>query len=229
MFRQTQSYGKKILWEDGITRGVGVTANNSEENVFADAVICSVPAPLALNLIPRVDKKITTYLKSVEYGASPLVAFGLEKRVMNDLVGIAIPQKEGLQSSVFFELTNKYAENAPPGSGLMVSWPSGEYGRELMNYSEEDIAAITAGEVRACLPEFPEKPLFSKTYKRNHAVPQYRPGQVSESEKFFASESIPGLFFAGDYLSPAMGIEGAVITGQRAAQSVMKYLSKKKS
>ena len=198
---------------------------DSEENVFADAVICSVPAPLALNLIPRVDKTITTYLESVEYGASPVIAFGLEKRVMDDLVGIAVPQKEGLQSSVFFELTNKYAGNAPDGGGLMVSWPSGEYGRELMNCSEKDIAAMAAREAHACLPRFPEKPLFTRTYKRNYAIPQYRPGQVSESEKFLGNESIPGLFFAGDYLSPAMGIEGAVITGQRAAQSVMKYLS----
>ena len=216
---------EKVTLARGKVREVRLRHNGRSTNLPVDAVICAVPAPAIPEMIPELRERSLAYIRKVRFASSPVVVFGLENRVLKDLVGVAIPEKEGLKSAVLFEVTNKYEGLAPPGHGLMVAWAATDVAVEWSRWDEEKIIRLFRNEVSSFLPTFNEKVLFCKCYKREYAIPRYWPNQVLASQDFLKSTEGSGLFFAGDYLSPAMGIEGAIITGRRAAEGVVDYLA----
>ncbi|MEM7355761.1 MAG: NAD(P)/FAD-dependent oxidoreductase, partial [Acidobacteriota bacterium] len=122
----------------------------------------------------------------------------------------------------FFDISKSF----PGPRGLLVGWVNGTGAKALESTSEEQIAQLTIDRLRQLFPdrasgfEAARTVHWAKTYARG-AYAHYAPGQLRQFAPQIAQPVGP-IHFAGEHTElDAPGMEGALVSGVRAAREVL--------
>jgi oxygen-dependent protoporphyrinogen oxidase len=211
----------EALLVDGHERVTGV--RTSAGDLEASAVISAVPSPVLQGLYSGWTSEQEAFLSGFRYSGLPLVLLEADMPEPPPIWGIVLDRRAGHRVSFVTYPHGKYPGASAPR--YLQAWPMGSFGAELLARTDEEIADAVTRELRdvTCLQVAALKPAAVIRYP--YAFPQYRVGLFAKALRFQASEGRPrGLYLAGDYTEGGL-IEGAVRSGERAAERVIDALA----
>jgi monoamine oxidase len=210
---------KKIVLKDN--RVIGV--DTPDGFIKADHVICAVDAEIARRITPDLPDTIRRTLEKCTYSSSFDCQFVVKKKldVPKNLVAIMIPQDDNTILSTIF--VSALDENTT----LVVPFTRGGVHNELSRLSQSDLAKRVIENVKHYIPDFPDEPDYTKIFKYDRAVNLEAPGQFEAVQDLLNHhmDDVKGLYLAGEYLFLVACTEGALLTGQQAAEKVAGILT----
>ncbi|MGB8653363.1 MAG: protoporphyrinogen oxidase [Candidatus Acidiferrales bacterium] len=203
-------------YEIGIER-----AGGSNETILSAKIVIATPAYTAGRLIAATDPRLASSLEGIAYAPVAVVSAGYYDRQMIEPMrgfGVLMPRSEGLRTLGTVWNSSLFQGRAPAGMFLMTSFVGGATDLEIVERSEEEIAAIVVADNQR-VAGITGPPAAKKVWRYPRALPQYNLGHGYNVEAIRAGErQLPGLFFTGNYLDgPAIG--KCVESGARAAEA----------
>jgi len=211
---------KRVVIEGGAVKGV----ETAEGFMDADAVICSVTATRALELMPDLPEGMRRSLEKVTYSACCHVMFGLEKRLLPEgWYAVGLPRLAGTSMAGFTDNSIKSPHYAPPGGGMVHCFTFGRHAFELNAMSDAEVFKRLKGEIRRFIPSMPEEPYISEIYRWDEAVCLSPPGMLREICRLKRDHyrDVKGLFLAGEYLNMP-SVDGSLRSGIDAAEAALR-------
>ncbi|MGH9692322.1 MAG: protoporphyrinogen oxidase [Candidatus Acidiferrales bacterium] len=196
------------------------------ETFVAQAVVFATPAYTASSLVQPVSAALARMLSGIPYAGVAVVAAGYyAPQIAFPLrgFGVLLPRSEGLRTLGTVWNSALFPGRAPEGTFAITSFIGGATAPEIMEKSEEEIAAIVQNDVARIL-EITGPPMASAVWKHPKALPQYNlgHGHMVQSIRDAKSEH-PGIFFCGNYLEgPSLG--KCIENGFNAAAAVQSFL-----
>ena len=180
----------------------------------ARAIICAVPWYALAEVFPEQPAALSAVLDAAAHtDASPIVTVNLWfDRVVTDQMFIGLP---GRTMQWVFDKRTVFGEQASHLS-LVSSGAASVVGR-----SNHELIDLAVDEVRDALPATRSAVMTRGVVVREkRATFSVAPGQPPRPS---IETSVPGLFLAGDWIDTGLPatIEGAVVSGHRAASAVM--------
>lgn len=202
-----------------------VSASGAEEHFTADSVVLAAPAYVAGHLIEPLSATLASMLSGIAYAPVAVVAAGYSAhQVISPLrgFGVLIPRSEQLRTLGTVWNSSLFAGRAPQGMFTMTSFAGGATDPGIVDLAEEEIAGIVQEETARIL-NIGGPPVASQVWRHPRALPQYNLGHAHTVESIRAAAGeIPGLFFAGNYLSgPSLG--KCVEQGFQSAEAAANY------
>lgn len=207
----------KQLLCDARGRVCGVQTSQGE--IEGSAVISAVPSPAVLPLYPGWNAIQLEFLRKFTYAKMPLVLF--EGRVRDEISywGGVFDRRANDRISFITFPHMKHAGGC--AARYLLAWPMGSLGEELIDVPDEKVIDAVSQELRRTSPADAEGIESSSVFRHQHTYPQYHVGMFERLLRFKSREGSPaGLYFAGDYTEGGL-IEGAALSGYKAAQRVM--------
>ncbi|MBM4372874.1 MAG: FAD-dependent oxidoreductase, partial [Deltaproteobacteria bacterium] len=132
--------------------------------------------------------------------------------------GALIPRQEGLRLLGTLFPSQLFDARAPHGRHLFTSYFGGALDPEASKLPDGALAELVRREHRVVFGFDPGELDTVMVVRYEHAIPQLLPGHLEkvESARAAATAALPGLIFAGNWLS-GVGIENAVESGFAAA------------
>ena len=205
-----------------------------EDAVFRSrAVVCAVPAPVAVRLADWLPSDLQSFLVSVSYSSTAVLTY----RVRADADGY--PQGAYLfPASSVPDLTSvnplyQYVDIPKSGTNvrqdrLLNVYLSDQGARDYAELSDTDLGQLVLKRLAETLeqPEWARDAELAHLQRWQQAIPRFNVGHISSAQRFSAQQpsSVPGLAFAGDYIGGPY-IDGAIRSGVQAAQRVLEMRS----
>jgi oxygen-dependent protoporphyrinogen oxidase len=204
---------------------IRVASAGGEESISAQAVVLAAPAYAAAHLVNGFSSPLAHTLSGIAYAPVAVVAAAYYDRQIGrptEGFGFLVPRKEKLQTLGTVWNSSLFPGRAPDGITSMTSFVGGATAPEIVEKSEEEIAAIVQAE-NARVLQITGPPVACTVWRYAKALPQYNLGHGHIVKAIRDGErAIPGLFFAGNYLEgPSLG--KCVETGTQAAEAVREY------
>ena len=168
-----------------------------------DAVVISIPAFVASELIESRDENLARLLNEINYPQVAVVVTGFKaEKIRKELdgFGFLIPSKEKrpILGTLFHSAV--FTERAPEGFQLLMTFVGGvRSGDKLEGKSDEELKTLVVEQLREILgvsgePDF----VHIKRWKR--AIPQYRVGyeKITEAVADFERRH-PGIYFCSNF------------------------------
>jgi oxygen-dependent protoporphyrinogen oxidase len=169
---------------------------------ICDAVIVTVPAPLAPGLYPDCPRPVKDLLGRVAYAPSIVVALALDRpwpghSYLNNL----LRREFQVVATVVLD-HHKGPGRCPPDKGLVTAVLSAPAARKLLEAPEETIVQAVLSEIERLWPGFSSRVLFARVYCWPCGAVQLGPGAVAERRRLTEElDRLPGpVYFAGDGL-----------------------------
>lgn len=216
---------RRVIVRDGMATGVITDAGQ----IDADAVICAVPAPKVLELVPDLPSGIRHALGRVTYSSGIRVVVGLDHRPLPAGWSVALYPED--DTPALLDRTVNLPACAPPGKSTLDLWVGSERAEELMPLDDEEIKRQLLRDARrnpppgSALPAADEV-LFSRVYRWHEAVCMCRPGMFTAivNMRHQLNREIRNLFLAGDYMRSPI-VNGAMASGIDAAGEAAEVLA----
>ena len=204
---------------------VRVGTSGADETLAAACVVLATPAYVAGNLLERVSPRLASLLLGIAYAPVAVVAAGYAAHQIYSPpsgFGVLIPRSEKLRTLGTVWNSSLFAGRAPQGMFTMTSFAGGATDPEIVDLAEEEIAGIVQEETGRVL-DIGGPPVASRVWRHPKALPQYNLGHAHTVQSIRAAAGeIPGLFFAGNYLSgPSLG--KCVEQGFQSAEAAADY------
>lgn len=216
---------KRVIIEDGSATGV-VT---DDGRIEADAVICAVPAPKAVDIIPDLPPMIREALGAVRYSRGVRVVVGLDHRPLPPGWSAVLYPEDDTPS--LLDRSTYLPRCAPPGKSMLDLWVGEDRAEDLFPLDDEEITRQLLADARRRSPPESTIPqedevLFSRVYRWNEAVCKGQPGmfQAILEMRGQLNKHVANLFFAGDYMRSPI-VNGAVASGISAADEAATLLA----
>jgi len=210
---------KKIVIEN--KKVVGVETN--EGFIEADQVICATDAVLARKLIPDLPDTMRKPLETCKYSSTYSYIFPIEKKVTPEhFLSVMIPGSENSILTTIFDAAG-VMDSAPPGAGLMHCFTAGWHDTELGKLSGKERRRRVIDEAQKFFPDFPDEPLMTEMIRYDRAINLEAPGQFPAIHELLKNHmrDVKGLYLSGEYLFLIACTEGALATGEKAANMVI--------
>jgi protoporphyrinogen oxidase len=206
---------------DGHERVAGVRTSAGE--IEASAVISAVPSPALRGLYSAWTSEQRTFFEGFAYSEMPLVLLEVDMREPAGYWGLVLDRRAGQRISFVTYPHGKYPGACEPR--FLQVWPMGDFGKELLELSDEEIAEAVLQELDGSAAFDATAMKLAEVVRYPHTFPQYRVGAFRKVLRFKAREGRPsGLFLAGDYTEGGL-IEGAARSGFNAAERVAAALA----
>jgi oxygen-dependent protoporphyrinogen oxidase len=205
---------------------VCVEYGGRNEMLEATAVVVATPAYTAAHIAAPISSPLVHMLSGVAYAPVAVVACGYYERQIAaalDGFGFLVPRSEKVRTLGTVWNSSLFPGRAPARSVAITSFIGGATDPNIMDRSEDEIAAIVQDE-NARILQISGVPVASAVWKYPKALPQYNLGHGHVVEAIRDGERAnPGLFFCGNYLEgPALG--KCVETANQTAQAIHRYL-----
>jgi len=194
--------------------------------LFADAIICTLPAYRAAPLFEAHSEPLARALASIGYASAAVVNLAYRESDFPHLprcFGFVVPAIERRRIIAGSFTSLKFEGRAPAGTVLMRAFIGGAMQAELMALEDGAMLEVAREEFRALLG-VTAAPLWSWISRWPDSMPQYAVGhhaRISAIER--AAAALPRLELAGAALR-GVGIPDCVQSGERAAQAIFAEL-----
>ncbi|MFL5381986.1 MAG: FAD-dependent oxidoreductase [Longimicrobiaceae bacterium] len=184
------------------------------------AVVVAVPAPAARALAGAAWPAAGEWLAGVEVRPSITVGIVLDRPVGARWFGLSYARGESRALAAVCSQEAKLPGNLPPGRGALLALPLPHAGPRLMDASAEQAMDAILPDLRKPFPRIEGMVRTVRVYRWEHAWTVFRTGMLHHLARFPMIQKHPRIALAGDYLV-APNVEGAVISGLRAAERVL--------
>ena len=192
----------------------------------ANAVVIATPAIDAARLISPIDPLSSRILEGIEYSPMAVVYTGFKRDSVRhplDGIGCMIPSKEG--GSILGTLWSStiFSERAPEGMVALTNYLGGKRQPEMVDKTDEELMHLTMTDLKRIVG-INSPPAFVHIVRHKQALPQYSIGHQDIIKTLEGlQDRIPGLFFAGNYLS-GISVRDCISHGTRLASRIAKKL-----
>lgn len=223
----------EVEWRTGV-QAVGVDrARNGRfqlglsdgGTVTADAVIMTVPAFRAGELLRPLAPGLAAALGTIAYSSSAVVSLGFPDDASRPLdgSGAVVPRGEGVRLSACTFSSSKFEGRAPAGHRLVRAFYGGARDEAVLDRPDADLVDLALQELGHLLDlRGPTELVRVHRWPRAHA--QYEVGhraRVAAIETAVAD--VPGLFLAGSAYH-GVGIPDCITDADRAVQGTLAFL-----
>jgi oxygen-dependent protoporphyrinogen oxidase len=188
--------------------------------ISAAAVVLAAPAYAASHIVRPLNNPLADTLSGIAYASVAVFAAGYYAKqaiIPPDGFGVLIPRSEKHRALGIIWNSSLFPGRAPEGQFTITSFLGGATDPGLLDESDNEIAAIAEKDISTILG-ITGQPITSALWRHPKAIPQYNLGHGHIVESLRSAErSLPGLFFAGNYLAgPSIGkcVENAFKTGE---------------
>jgi oxygen-dependent protoporphyrinogen oxidase len=212
----------EITFANGLYQ-VGIQSESSSDRVLAPALVLTVPALEAAELLGALDSEIAAPLREVGYAPLVSASFGVDPTRVRERIhgfGYLVPRGEGEVVLGCLFPSQLFAGRAPHGRELFTVLAGGLRSPELVEWEEDRIEAAILAELDRALG-LRESPRRLGLTRWPRAVPQ--PGRdhlrrVAEVRR--RSGRYAGLALAGAYLD-GVAFGDALASGAAAARRIL--------
>lgn len=199
----------------------------SEEGTEADAVVMALPARTTASLAPGLlSSAEAELLGSAREIPAVSLAVGLDSYLADHSTRVrVVPGTGSVLTSVSLELGYETAR-VPERKGLAIMVAAGA--SELLETSDEQLAARLVGDLERLFPSAADRVTWTRVHRHAAAWPRFDVGRYRALERLRGIERDRRahgrrLYLAGDHCI-APSLEGAVLSGLRAAEAVCQDL-----
>ncbi|MGA9632545.1 MAG: protoporphyrinogen oxidase, partial [Candidatus Acidiferrales bacterium] len=166
-------------------------------------------AYVASHLVGSVAPPLASILSGIAYASLAVVGAGYYKRQASaalDGFGVLIPRSEKHRTLGIVWNSSLFAGRAPDGQMVLTSFVGGATDPEMAAKTDQEILTIVQDE-HAKILGITGSPVSAAVWKHEKALPQYNLGHGHAVEAIRDAErTVPGLYFAGNYLEgPSIG------------------------
>lgn len=211
---------------------VSGTSSAGAVRVQAKAVICATPASSAAELVQDLPSSATTFLKAVSYSRTVILTYRVPVDARDYPLGAILFSVSSVRdlSSInpCYASTNEADADSSKPPRLLNVFLS-DFGYERYHSLDDSVIAQTVlariREVMGDLDWLDDAKLVN-VWRWQEALPRFGVGYIRQLSAFEnLQRDLAGIAFAGDYLGGPF-IEGALISGQRAASLVGDFIRK---
>jgi oxygen-dependent protoporphyrinogen oxidase len=195
-----------------------------DREVTARCVVLALPAYAAAPLVEPLDSAAAHALRAIPHPPLAVVFLGYPPEAIRhplDGLGVLMPsiERRGVLGMLFS--STLFAGRAPEGQAAITAYVGGAREPGLAAAPPEELVNLVHQEVRQLFGAR-LKPVHARVRYWRHGLPQPGLGHAQRVESLRALEArLPGLFFAGNYLSGASTaacVEEALAAAQRVVQ-----------
>lgn len=191
-----------------------------------DGVVCATTASVAVRIIPDLSQRQRSFLDSVRYSSTVVMAQTYERSQTKGDKGIAFPRREGYHLAAVTVSPDPGLEVEPMAS--VKAYASGAHAKDLLALNDQALINRLIKElsvVRGVVMQSNAASLSTHIQRWPEALPIFDRGYYHRLESFIDNESShEGLVFAGDYIGGPL-MEGAFTSGVQAADKLDAFLS----
>jgi len=225
-------FGTRI---DAIRHGAGgetfeicVGQNENAEALPARAVVLATPAYVAAHLMAPISESLAHTLSGIAYAGVAVAAAGYfanQIGVPLEGFGVLVPRSEKIRTLGTVWNSSLFPHRARKGSAAITSFVGGATDSEILDKTEDEIAAIVQAD-NAKILQITGSPVASAVWKHPKALPQYNLGHHHIVQSIRDGElKNPGLFLSGNYLAgPSLG--KCIEHGFKTADAVRDFLER---
>jgi protoporphyrinogen/coproporphyrinogen III oxidase len=187
-----------------------------------DAAILAVPASSAAKLLHGFDDRVIDWLSGVQQRDTFTVAYRLDRRFPGDYFGLSFPRKSetGQRVAVMCIGSRKLAAMVPEGDTVVLI-PAPGAAQQLFGSSDDDAANALLSSVERAVPGIGRHVTATRVHRWEAGYSVFGPGHLRLLLETDSMQLPAHIALAGDYMV-APSVEGAVRSGQRAAERVLR-------
>jgi oxygen-dependent protoporphyrinogen oxidase len=208
-------------------RSSGYTVElEGREALDVDAVVLSVPAFVAAELLADLDGDLATEHADIPYVSSAVVTLAYEGSDVEhplDGYGYVVPRSEGSDVLACTWTSSKWEHRATADCALLRVYAGRFGGRDVTADEDDALVGLAHDEVR--LLGIEAEPRLTRVHRWPRGMPQYvlgHPGRLERIEAALARHT--GLALAGSAYR-GVGIPDCIASGEAAAESVVRSLA----
>ncbi|MDE3109240.1 MAG: protoporphyrinogen oxidase [Acidobacteriota bacterium] len=206
----------------GVAR-IQFTREGRPDTLVARAVVIATPATTAARLVGVLAPSLAPKLAGIPYAPVCVVGLGYHAKQFGRVIdgfGVLIPRAEKIRTLGIVWNSSLFPGRAGEGRVAVTGIIGGATDPGIIDESEDTIASIVRLDCESVL-DVAGAPIVSCVWKHPKALPQYNLGHSHVVKAIRDGErAVPGLFFAGNYLSgPSIGkcVEEAFATADATA------------
>ena len=205
---------------------VTYTLRGKEKSEEFDAVVLSLPAYAAAQVLKETSRELSELLASIEYSPISVVALGFEKRGLGhnlDGFGFLVPKVEGRKILGALWDSSVFPNRAPEGKALIRVMIGGARQPELALKSEEELTEIALKELKRIM-KIRHYPEMVKVFRHEKGIPHYTIGHAEKVERIFKlGRELGNLFFCNNAYK-GVGINDCTKSARETAEKVLNSL-----
>ncbi|MGH7501023.1 MAG: FAD-dependent oxidoreductase [Longimicrobiales bacterium] len=207
--------------ESVVAEAGGVVVRSASIERRYDAAVLAVPAPAAHRLVAWPEQ-VSSWLARVRMSPASTLALLTDRPLKTSWFGLSVPRRESAGSilSVVCNQARKRAGLVPEGRGLLVAFPSPAAATQLAAAAPASVADDLIAAVEAVIPGTARAVIHAKLFRQEDGYVLFEPGHLRRMAAFDETHLPSRLTLAGDY-RVAPTVEGAVVSGERAAKRLM--------
>lgn len=181
---------------------VNYSRNGIAEQITANAVVLSVPAYAAAELIRQYSSSTAATLESVYYPPVASVYVGFEQKTIDqslDGFGFLIPARENRKILGCLWSSSLFSGRAPQGMVSFTAFIGGSRQPDFALLDEETLCDVVLTDLKNIM-QIRGKHVYLKVTRWKQAIPQYELGYHQKIKDFNQFElEHPGLFFCSNF------------------------------
>jgi oxygen-dependent protoporphyrinogen oxidase len=198
-------------------------SDRPSQRVTADAVLVALPGHKVRDVITGLDPERSEFFTGVRYQAHDNCYFKLNEKAED----LDLPDRGFYPRREHGELAGIGYGQVPtaPDRKVLRTGLKGRFSTKYAGRPDAELEAAIMQRVSEVAPEIP--PLVEDRFmcRWDAALPIFYPGYLRALARFHALEPLPGVAFAGDYLS-LCATAAAYDSGQRAAGQILTDLGR---
>jgi oxygen-dependent protoporphyrinogen oxidase len=191
--------------------------------IEADAVILAPEAYQVARMVRYLDPALAHLLEGIPYASSATVTLAYRRADIAhplDGFGFVVPHVERRPIVACTFSSVKYPGRAPEGHVLLRVFLGGALGEEVLEQSDEHLAATARGQLAELLGARGD-PIFARVARYPKAMPQYHVGHLARVEAVEQCvRGHPGLALVGGAYR-GVGIADCVRSGEEAVERLL--------
>ena len=202
-----------------------------QPSIHARAVILSIPAFAAAELLRPLDAELSAACESIRYLSSATVVFAFPRdAVVHDLqgTGFVVPRAEKISITAGAWISSKWPHRAPEGQVLLRAFLGGARDPDVLSRTDAELSGMALGDLTKILG-IRGLPIMTRVYRWDRSSPQQEVGHrelIRRIETRLASHR--GLFVSAAGFR-GVGIPDSIADARQTASTAAAFVGARRS
>lgn len=192
-----------------------------------DGIVFAVPAYVLPSMLSDLLPNSCEYWASIPYNRLSVVCLSFKKdEIEHDCHGFGFLVPRGQEIRILGSIwsSSLFARRAPAGERSFTVFIGGGLDPEAFDLSEEELIQQAITDLSHCIG-ISGQPTQQKVIRWERAIPQYPIGHVEKTEEIKKEQnSMPGLFFTGNYLD-GVSVNDCIRNAKSTAEEVTTFFT----